>query len=73
MPEPVTLLLGGAGKQGADYTQLADLLRKKYFGQVICFGASGSEDTFTTQSYHLRKISHVQQQLTCQVQFNWLD
>ena len=42
MPEPVTLLLGGAGKQGADYTQLADLLRKNT-SQVICFGASGSE------------------------------
>ena len=42
MTEPVILLLGGAGKQGADYTQLTDLLRKKTT-QVICFGASGNE------------------------------
>lgn len=39
---PVTLLLGGAGKQGADYTQLAALLQKKTH-RIICFGASGSE------------------------------
>ena len=42
MTEPVTLLLGGAGKQGADYTQLTDLLRKKTT-QVICFGSSATE------------------------------
>lgn len=42
MIQPVTILLGGAGKQGADYTQLVDLLQKKTT-QVICFGASGPE------------------------------
>ena len=42
MTEPVTLLLGGAGKKGADYTQLAELLRKNT-SHVICFGASGPE------------------------------
>ena len=42
MTEPVTLLLGGAGKQGADYTQLRDLLRK-HTSSIICFGASGTE------------------------------
>ena len=42
MTEPVTLLLGGAGKQGADYTQLRDLLRKNT-SRIICFGASGSD------------------------------
>ena len=42
MTEPVTLLLGGAGKQGADYTQLRDLILKNTT-QVICFGASGND------------------------------
>jgi UDP-N-acetylmuramoylalanine--D-glutamate ligase len=42
MTEPVTLFLGGAGKQGADYTQLKDLLLK-HTSRVICFGASGNE------------------------------
>ena len=42
MIEPVTLLIGGAGKQGADYTQLKDLIRKNTT-EVICFGASRNE------------------------------
>ena len=51
MTEPVTLLLGGAGKQGADYTQLKDLLRK-HTSSIICFGASGAE-IHSQLSYHL--------------------
>ena len=42
MTESVTLLIGGAGKQGADYTLLKDLIRKSTT-QIICFGASGNE------------------------------
>jgi UDP-N-acetylmuramoylalanine--D-glutamate ligase len=36
------LLLGGAGKEGANYSMLQDLLEKKCTN-VICFGASGTE------------------------------
>ena len=42
MTEPVTLLMGGAGKQGANYQQLLTLLEKNTV-HIICFGASGSE------------------------------
>jgi len=36
------LLLGGAGKDGADYTRLLPLLQQ-YVRQIICFGASGKD------------------------------
>jgi UDP-N-acetylmuramoylalanine--D-glutamate ligase len=35
-------LLGGQGKEGADYSQLRPLL-EKYARHILCFGASGSE------------------------------
>ena len=38
-PTPQILLLGGAGKNGADYTQLLPLIEKRV-RNVICFGAS---------------------------------
>ena len=38
-PTPQILLLGGAGKDGADYTQLLPLIEKRV-RDVICFGAS---------------------------------
>ena len=41
-PAPQILLLGGQGKNNADYTQLLPLIRKKV-RHVICFGASRSE------------------------------
>ncbi len=42
MTEPITLLLGGAGKQGANYTQLLPLIQKTV-QTIICFGQSGEE------------------------------
>ena len=41
-PTPQILLLGGAGKDGADYTQLLPLIEKRV-RDVICFGASRDE------------------------------
>ena len=41
-PTPQILLLGGAGKEGADYTQLLPLIKKRV-RSVICFGASRDE------------------------------
>ena len=41
-PTPQILLLGGAGKAGADYTQLLPLIEKRV-REVICFGASRNE------------------------------
>ena len=72
MTEPVTLLLGGAGKQGADYTMLVDLLRKNT-SMIICFGASGSDIHSQLSTTLPEKIFNASLQLTCQVQFNWLD
>ena len=40
--EPQIVLLGGAGKQGANYKRLLPSL-SKYAQSVICFGRSGSE------------------------------
>ncbi len=42
MTEPITLLLGGAGKQGANYTQLLSLILNTV-DAIICFGQSGEE------------------------------
>lgn len=42
MTTPVTLLLGGAGKQGAQYTQLLPKIEDTV-SSIICFGASGIE------------------------------
>lgn len=41
-PTPQILLLGGAGKEGADYTQLLPLIEKRV-RSVICFGASRND------------------------------
>ena len=41
-PTPQILLLGGAGKDGADYTQLLPLIEKRV-RNVICFGSSRDE------------------------------
>ena len=40
--KPTVVLLGGAGKEGADYTRLQPLLHK-HAHAVICFGASGPD------------------------------
>ena len=42
MTTPVTLLLGGAGKQGAQYTQLLPHI-EDIVSSIICFGSSGTE------------------------------
>lgn len=42
LPAPLIVLLGGAGKKGADYTQLQPWLKEKA-DLVLCFGASGAE------------------------------
>ena len=42
LPSPLVILLGGAGKEGADYTLLHPLLEEKSQA-VLCFGDSGSD------------------------------
>lgn len=57
MTESVTLLIGGAGKQGANYQQLLTLLEKNT-KQIICFGASGSE-------IHSQLVPIVSENISC--------
>jgi UDP-N-acetylmuramoylalanine--D-glutamate ligase len=40
--QPQIILLGGAGKEGADYSRLLPLLNK-YAKHIICFGKSGND------------------------------
>ena len=56
MTEPVTLLLGGAGKQGADYTQLRDLLQKNTSRDHLLW-SQWQRDTFTIIHRISRKYS----------------
>ena len=60
---PLIILLGGAGKEGADYTLLHPLLKEKAQA-VFCFGASGSEIQTQLQTcqyyYQLEKADTLQ-------------
>lgn len=67
LPPPLIVLLGGAGKEGADYTQLQPWLEKKA-DLVLCFGASRSEIAAqlqqTQNSYELELCESLQDSIT---------
>ena len=56
MTTPVTLLLGGAGKQGAQYTQLLPHI-EDIVSSIICFGTSGTEIQQQLRPHLTEKIS----------------
>ncbi len=56
MTEPVVLLLGGAGKQGANYVDLLPEINRTVHS-IICFGGSGQEIQQQLQSDLPKNIS----------------
>jgi len=56
MTEPVVLLLGGAGKQGANYVDLLPEINRTV-QSIICFGGSGQEIQQQLQSVLPKNIS----------------